>query len=260
MSVTTITFAIIAVILVSIVAIYFVQSRERARVEEIRKLNMFRERHRHLQQLLHELPPQYMSNELRIMILERSVEALNGIAKIKNDGKVAAGIKQDQDMLKHVREKNPKFKPVPIKTEAQALQMRKLLDVLSKFILTQQKRKQLDAVSAKKYMDQIAFAGAQSRADQFVARAEASKSTKPRVAIHNYHNAIQAFKEIPNHPQAVQAINQYRANIKALEEVADEHNRKLKEEAQKKLDSSDEWNSYLNEEDDEWKKKNAYDD
>lgn len=194
------------------------------------------------------------------MVLERSIEALNELLKLKEDKRTHAALAQDQDMLKNVREKNPKFKPMQIRNEAAAVQVRKLLEILSKFIQTQLKRKLIDAVSAKKYMAQIAFSAAQSKADQFVVRAEAAKATKPRVAIHNYHNAIQAFKDAGNHPQAVQAVNQYRANIKALEEVADEHNRKLKEESQKKLESSDEWNNFLSEDDDEWKKKNAYDD
>lgn len=261
MSTTDITIAIVGVILLSVCAVYFVQARERARVEQIRKLNAFRERHRHLQQLLHELPPQYLTNELRIMILERSIEASNEIAKLKPDPRIASVIEQDQEQLKTIREKNPKFKPVAVRDENAAVEIRKLLDVLLKFIQTQQKRKLIDTTSAKKYIDQISFSAAQSKADLFNARAQAAnKANKPRVAIHNYHNAIDSFKELANHPQAAKLIQQYRAQIKALEEVADEHNRKVKEDAQKKLEGSDEWNSFLDKDKDDWKKKNAYDD
>lgn len=261
MSSTEITIAITAVIFISIIAVYFVQAREKARIEIIRKLNVLRERHRHLQQLLHELPPQYLTNELRTMILERSIETVGELVKIKNDARSQAALKQDQEQLKTLAEKNPTFKPVPVRDENMAKEVRKLLEILLRFIQTQHKRKIIDAASAKKYQEQIIFLAAQSKADLFNARANAAnKAGKPRVAIHNYHNAIESFKDMAKHPQAATLIKEYRSKIKALEEVADEHNRKVKEEAQKKMDSNDEWNSFLGDDKNDWKKKNAYDD
>lgn len=261
MSSTEITFAIAAVIIICIIAVYIVQSRERARVEQIRKLNAARERHRYLQQLLHELPPQYLTNELRVMILDRAIETLYEIVKIKNDSRTQEALQQDQEQLKVIKEKNPSFKPTPVRDEETAKNVRRLLEVLLRFIQVQHRRKALDGVSAKKYQDQIMFSAAQSRADLFNARATAAhKAGKPRVAIHNYHNAIAAFKDVPNNAQAVQLISKYRAKIKELEEVADEHNRKVKEDAQKKLEQNDEWSSFLDNDKDDWKKKNTYDD
>jgi len=260
MSGTAITFVIFGVICLCVGAIYIAQARERARIEKIRKINVLTERHRHMQQLLYDLPPQYLSNELRIMIVERSIEALTELASLKNNDRITNQIEQDREFLTQLREQNPTFKPIQIKDEAVAKETRKLLEVLFRFVQTQHKRKLLDASSAKKYLGHISFYSCLSKADLFASRAEAAnKAGKPRVAIHNFHSAIDTFKELSKHPQTAKYVNQYRARIKALEAVADEHNQKVKLDAQKKLDGSQEWDNYL-ENDDPWKKKNTYDD
>ncbi len=260
MSVTHITIAIFAIICVCIVVIYIGQARERARVEKVRKISALTERHRRMQCLLHELPPQYLTNELRAMIAERSIETLQELAGLKNDARTMENLEQDREFLKNIQENNPSFKPVKIRDENAGKEVRKLLQVLYTFIQTQNKRKLLDAASTKKYLSQIVFAASQSKADMFAARAEqAIKIEKPRVAIHNYHNAIAAFKDMANHPQAAQAITQYRRKIKELEQHADGQKQATRAASQSKLEASDEWSDFLKD-DDDWKKKNTYDD
>lgn len=260
MSTTTITIAIIAVIFLSIGAIYISQARERARIEKIRKTNVLTERHNRMQQLMHDLPPQYLNNELRIMIAERSAETVKELLLLNNTERLQGYLTADHDYLKNLRENNPKFQPIPVKTEAKAKEVRSYLEVLQRFVQSQHKAKRLSAGSAKKYLDHITLSICQSKADLFVGKAEAgNKNGKPRVAIHNYHNAIDAFKEFASHPQAAKAIALYKAKIKALEEVADQHNQKFREQEEaKKQAGNQEWDNFL-EDDDSWQKKNTYD-
>lgn len=260
MSGTTTTIVIFGVICLCVGAIYIAQARENARLDKLRKINYLNERYKQMQCLLYDLPPQYLNNELRIMITERSIETLTELNGLKNDARLTAQIQQDQDFLKQLREQNPEFKPVKVKDEVAAKEVRKLLEILFRFVQSQHKRKMLDAASTKTYLGHISFYSAQSSADLFARIAEeANKAGKPRVAIHNFHSAIAAFKDLSNIPQAVQAINHYRAQIKTLESVADEHNQKVKNAAQDKLEDSQEWDKYLDD-DGGWKKKNNYDD
>ncbi|KZZ19289.1 hypothetical protein A3749_21085, partial [Oleiphilus sp. HI0078] len=260
MSTTTITIAIVAIIFLCIGAIYISQARERARVERIRKTNVLTERHNRMQQLIHDLPPQYLNNELRIMIAERSVETLNELIILNKTERLQGYLTADHDYLKNLRENNPKFPAVPVKTEAKAKEVRGYLEVLQRFIQSQHKAKRLNAGSAKKYLDHISLSICQSKADLFCGRAEAANANgKPRVAIHNYHSAIDAFKEFAKHPQAAKAIALYKAKIKALDEVADQHNKKFREQEEaKKQEGNKEWDSFLDDED-QWQKKNSYD-
>lgn len=260
MSTTTITIAIIAVICLSIGAIYISQARERARVEKIRKTNVLTERHNRMQQLLHDLPPQYLNNELRIMIAERSADTVKELLLLNKTDRLQGYLTADHDYLKNLRENNPKFPAVPVKTEAKAKEVRGYLEVLQRFVQSQHKAKRLSGGSAKKYLDHITLSICQSRADLFVGKAEAANGNgKPRVAIHNYHNAIDAFKEFAKHPQAAKAIALYKAKIKALEELADQNNQKFRDQEEaRNQEANKEWDSFLDK-DDNWQKKNSYD-
>jgi hypothetical protein len=260
MSATTITAVIVMIICVSVGLIYLAQARERARVERIRKINLFSDRYRKMQQLLHELPPQYLNNELRLLVVERSIETLNELLSLKPDSNFQQALEQDTDYARQLRENNPKFQPVAVRDEATAKNVRLLLDILFRFVENLGRRKLLPGTSANKYLEQIRFAACQSRADMFLARAEqAKKNGKLRVAIHNFHNAVDAYKEVASHPQASEAIKQFRHSIRTLEAEADHQKQQQQSQTQTRLETSSEWDSFLKE-DDSWKKKKGFED
>ncbi|MFT6122131.1 MAG: hypothetical protein ACJASG_000653 [Oleiphilaceae bacterium] len=258
MSGTTITFAIFGALCVFIGLIYLSQMRERARIEKIRKTNALTERHNRMQLLLQELPPQYLNNELRIMITERSIETINELSVLKNDDRLRKRVSQEQASLNQLREKKPKFKPVIVQNEAKAKDVRVLLESLSRFVQNQNKRKRLDANSTKKYLSHIDFSVCQSKAELFTARAEAANNAgKLRVAIHNYHNAIDSFKTLSNNPKATKTVAHCKTQIKSLEKAAEQktgaQGTKPEQEGENK-----EWDSFLKSDDDGWQKKNDY--
>lgn len=260
MSTTTITIIIFLIIIMSITAIYISQARERARMQKIRRSNICNERYQRMQQLLHELPPQYLNNELRIMIAERSAETLNELLRLNKDARHEGYLKADLEYLKQLRENNPKFKAVKITSEAKAKEVRTNLEVLHRFIESQHKNKRIPANNAKKYLDHISLSICQSKADLFDARATAAKE-KPRVAIHNYHSAIDALKPVAQNPKAVKIAQHYKAKIKQLEAEAD---KKIQTTQQKNPTApsaeNSEWDSFMEEDKDTWQKKNTYDD
>lgn len=256
MSTTTITIVIFSAIILSVFAIYISQARERARIEKIRRTNVCNERYQRMQQLLHDLPPQYLNNELRIMIAERSVETLNELVRLTKDPRHEGYLKSDLDYLKQLRENNPKFSAVKVTSEAKAKEVRNNLEVLQRFIQSQHKNKQLPAANAKKYLDFIALSICQSKADMFDARANAAKG-KPRVAIHNYHCAIDVFKPLASNPQAIKIIQQYKLKIKQAEAEAGKKNQTTK--PADATGENEEWDSFL-EDKGTWQKKNTYDD
>ena len=257
MSTTMITIIIFSAIILSITAIYISQAKERSRAEKIRRTNICNGRYQRMQQLLHELPPQYLNNELRIMIAQRSVETLNELLKISSSPRHAEYLNSDLDYLKQLKENSPKFPAVKITTEAKAKEVRDNLEMLQRFIESQLKNKQLPAANAKIYHDHITLSICQSKADLFNARAQAAKS-KPRVAIHNYHCAIDAFESLIKNPQAAKIIQEYKIKIKQLEAEADQNIPKAPENTENTESENTEWDSFL-EDKDTWQKKNNYD-
>lgn len=258
MSTTVITIIIFSVIILSVTAIYISQSRERARLEKIRRTNICNDRYQRMQQLLHDLPPQYLNNELRVMIAERSIETLNELLKLNKNPRHEGYLQSDLDYLKQLKENKPKFPAVPVTSEAKAKEVKHNLEVLQRFIESQHKNKKIPAADAKKYLDHITLAICQSKADLFNARAQAAKG-KPRVAIHNYHSAINTFKPLEKTPQAAKIIQQYKLKIKQLETEIEQETQASRPNSTADTDAEKkEWDSFLDKKDD-WQKKNNYD-
>ena len=115
-------------------------------------------------------------------------------------------------------------------------------------------------------MHQTAFLIARSVADVYVTKAHAAESTgKYRVAIEQYHNAIDAMDKAQNSPLAQDCILQYRKKIKQLDKLASEQ-LAAKTAVEKPVVTQDEndnklveqWDRLMTEED-QWKKKKDYD-
>lgn len=261
MSATAITIIIILIILGSITVLFISQAREKARIEKVRKANSLQDRYRRVQRLINEIPPQYLNNELRIMILERSIETLTELATLKSDPSIQSNIQNDKQALNTIKEAKEAPKPVPIKDEASAKEISKLLELLYRFIERQRAMKKLDQTTSKKYLVYISYLISKVKADLAVSKAkEAQKNGKLRVAIHNFHNAVSEMMRIKENPMAVKAINSYKVKIKQLEEIADKEGKDetLDAEAEKEVKNK-EWDDFLDK-DDDWQKKNAYDD
>lgn len=261
MSATAITIIIILIILGSISLLFISQAREKARIEKIRKANALQDRYRRVQRLINEIPPQYLNKELRVMILERGIETLTELEALKPDPTTQSNIKNDQQALKAVQESTEAPKPVPIKDEATSKEVSKLLELLYRFIERQRATKKLDKTTSNKYLAYINYLISKVRADLATTKAkEAQKNGKLRVAIHNYHNAISEMMRIKDNPLAVKAMSSYKAKIKQLEEAAEKEGKEdpVNPEAEKES-LNKEWDDYLDK-DDDWQKKNAYDD
>ncbi|WP_250658295.1 hypothetical protein [Alkalimarinus coralli] len=261
MSATAITIIIILIILGSISLLFISQAREKARIEKIRKTNALQDRYRRVQRLINEIPPQYLNKELRVMILERGIETLSELVALKPDPTIQSNIKNDQQALKTVQESTETPKPVPIKDEATSKEVSKLLELLYRFIERQRATKKLDKSTSNKYLAYINYLISKVRADLAITKAkEAQKNGKLRVAIHNYHNAISEMMRIKDNPLAIKALTGYKAKIKQLEEAAEKEGKEgtVNPEAEKES-LNKEWDDYLDK-DDDWQKKNAYDD
>ena len=188
-----------------------------------------------------------------------SMETLGRLLELKPGKRFQQELAADEAMIEQIKSKQFKAQSVTVNNEVDARKVRGLLEVLQKFVQLQAKQKHIDPARARQYMEAIVFGAAKSKADMLVAKAKnAEKAGKPRVAIHAYHTALEAFKNQPNHSVAAELCAKYREEIKRLEVDADKHNQEVKEKAKAKAEGNDEWNQFMDN-DDEWKKKNTYD-
>lgn len=259
MSAVTVTIAIGSIICAGIALIVFVQAREKARMERLRLATALQDRYNNIQLILSDMPPQYLDNTLRIILREQSIATVIELNKLKPSERSADYIAEDEQKIQEIKQSNPSFPPIKLDSAEKAREVRVLLQNLYKLLHLWQRRGQISRDHAQQYMTHVGFLARQSRADLFSEKAQqAANAGKPRVAIHNYHSAIESLKEVANHPVAAKNIQFYREQMAALNKVADRRAEEIKQEAEQKVESGGEWDDFLTPQD-EWKKKNTYD-
>ncbi|MCP5206680.1 MAG: hypothetical protein H7A01_05720 [Hahellaceae bacterium] len=258
MSAPVIITIIVVIIAVSIALIFIGQARERAKIERIRRANTLQDRCRRLKRLTTDLPPQYLAKELKILIIERSIDTLNELKQLqKADFKHGATLQDEESSLELLKQSTEKPQAVPIVDEVQAKEVQGLLEALQKFVEAQRKKGNIDNASAKKHIQHITYYAAKSKADYYANKAKANIQLKKwRLAIHQYHSAIAELEPLKALTVAQKAIQAYKVRIKELDNLAEEEK---KVAAAKPEEKPDEWKSFIGD-DDQWKKKNAYDD
>lgn len=260
MSAVTITIAIGSLVCAGMALVVYVQAREKAKIQKVRMVSTLNDRYHNIQLILSDMPPQYMDNNLRVILHEQCIRCLQELGKLKPSPKHAAYIAESEQNIKELREKNPKFPAAKLDSAEKTKEVRVHLQNLYKLMHLWHRKGTLDQQTAQQYIQHIAFLARQSKADLFAEKArQAADSQKPRVAIHNYHSAIEALKEFASHPVAAQNIAHYRAQMVELNKVADKRAIELKEKAKAKMETNEKWDEFLTD-DNEWQKKNDYDD
>jgi vacuolar-type H+-ATPase subunit I/STV1 len=248
MSGIVITIGITSIICIGIALTVYLQARERAKIEKIRRITMLNERMINLQRLLSDLPPQYLNNALRLLIAKQSLITAKDLFQLKPNKRIRSYLDHSAEQLKSFQEAGPAPKAVPITDEAQAREARELLQILYTFLHRLHRTNAIDDKQAKQYIGHVGYLAHKSKADVYAMRGEqAQAANKIRSAIHAYHNAVESLGAVSSHPEAVANLEDYRTRIKKLTKIAEANNQRVKEEAQKKIENSSEWEEYLEE-------------
>lgn len=253
MSTATIIIILFVIALAAIGLIFFIQARERARIERARRLAAAEDAFQHTHRLLDEIPPQYLNQQLRHVIINR-LEELAVAAKALNtrldiDGKIA-------DARLQLKEDDAEpGAPVAIRTPETARYIKSLLESLFRLIEQQHKARKLDASQARALLKQVLFLGSRTQADLYIAIArDEMERGHLRKAIHNYHLAATGMAKVKDQPVAQKLIRACRARIEELEIQAAGSEASTKPKGPEKSRLDEEMDELL-EEEQSWKKR-----
>ncbi|MDX1589203.1 MAG: hypothetical protein R3296_09705 [Oleiphilaceae bacterium] len=263
MTPTAIILTLLALAIVGIGLLVFSQAREKARIEYMRRIQALENRHSLLRRFLEDLPGDYLDRDLKRLILTRALEVARELKSLSAPGDNQRRIQRDQAALDALAtEETPPASHIT--SAAQAKSIRKMLELLFRFVEKQQRGGALDTESARYYLRHIQHLAALSQAQVQVTQArEMMQSGHLRRAIHCYHMAISALEKTRGHPPSARAIEQYREKIKQLTEQAEaqEHPEGTGRKARKDEMPDEvhrEWDEFIHEEE-AWKKKADYD-
>lgn len=255
MDTTTIVLVLAAIVTVSIVIIVLSQMRERARIERARKVAANEDAYNRANRLLSEIPGQYLTGDLKLLLIRRMEDACNELSGLKANLPVRQWRESTRELKAQVLEKRDTTQPVKIDSPEKSNYVKELLQNLFKMIEAMHKQGRLDSASAKKNLKYVLFLVHKTHADLHVFQArDYVRQNQLRKAIHAYHLASTEMGKSKDNPLAMKAVKSFRTRIKELEAMGPEGYQSGVSES--KLDR--EWDTFLH--DDEWKKKADYDD
>ena len=237
-----------AVVTVSIIIIVASQMRERARIERIRKTTALEDSYNRASRLLSEIPGQYFTADLKLLLIKRMEESCKDLQALKSDQPVEERLSAVQQLKKSVMDGEDKRTPIKIDSPEKSTYVQELLQNLFKMI---------DSATAKKNLKFVLFLVHKTHADLHVFQArDYVKQNQIRKAIHAYHLASTEMGKSRDNPMAMKAVKSFRTRIKELEAIKGDEEHGAAAAGQSSLDK--EWDTFLH--DDEWRKKADYDD
>ncbi|SFM51494.1 hypothetical protein [Marinobacter zhejiangensis] len=258
MDTTSIVLILAAVVAVSILAIVVVQLREKAKIQRLRKISALADTYKRAQTLLEEVPEQYLTPDLKLLLIQRMESTCKDLLPLKSDKPVAEWLEHAQQLKQKVDEGEDKRAPSRIDSPEKANNVKESLKSLFKVIEGMHKAGQIDKAVAQRKLKYLLFLVHKTNADLHIFQArEHIKQNAVRKAIHEYHLASTEMGKSKDNPLATKAIKSIRIRIKELEVLANE-GQELKTADAEQSRRDKEWDSFLD--DDSWKKKADYDD
>lgn len=203
---TTLIVALVVAGLVIVLGIgFFSQAMERARLERARTLAELQARWNHCHAVSNGLPGQYMSPELKGLLLEEEVSLLERLVRLDpRNGRYA-------DQLKEARQQQGKGEPqvrnapLAIGDEAAAQNVRRQLADLLQLLDQARAEKRLDDQTFLRWTRQIRLHQTETTLNMYRSLAEAAmREGKPRVAKLQYERAVAYLTKHPDSANADQ--------------------------------------------------------
>ncbi len=257
MNTTTIVLILAAIVLVSIIVIVISQMRERARIERMRKITTREDTYNRAHLLLTEIPGQYLTSDLKLLLVKQMEEACRDLAMLKSDLPVKQWQEEALALKNEILENRDKRTFVKIDSPEKSAHVKELLQSLFRMIESMYKSRRIDGATAKASLKHVLFLVHKTHADLHVFQArDYVRQNEIRKAIHAYHLASTEMGKSRDNPMAMKAVKSFRTRISELEAMLVAGTDSASPESHSKLDR--EWDSFLHE--DEWKKKADYDD
>ena len=171
MDTTTIVLLLAAIVTVSLVIIVFSQMREKARIERVRKMTAQEDAYNKAYRLLTDIPGQYLTPDLKLLLLKRMEDACQELTALKSDQPVKQWLENIAQTKKQILEKNDQRPPVKVDSPEKSTYIKELLQALFKLIEAMHKAGRIDSATAKKNLKYVLFLVHKTHADLHVFQA-----------------------------------------------------------------------------------------
>lgn len=256
MNTITIILLLLAVVVISIVIIVVSQMRERARIERARRTAALEDAYNRAYRIYDELPGQYLTRNIKLLLLRRMEETCNGLQQEHTELPVKQWLDTVRANKQKVLDGTDEHPKVIIDSPEKSNYVKELLQNLFKLIEYLHKSGKINAATAKANLHHVLFTIHKTHADLFVFQArDHVRQNELRKAIHAYHLAASEMAKSRGNEMAARAVATFKERIHELEQELSSGEQARSAEQQSRLDK--EWDTFLH--DDSWKKKADYD-
>lgn len=228
----------------------YLQLKEQARVERLRKVALLNNQLRQVRRYLDELPAQYQPKDMRLWLYARMIAICDELLAVQPDEPLSRRRRFLQEEMQQFQNSKEKRRAKPVVDEIQIMELKRLFESFHGYLLTAKSSKQIDEDTFARYDELIHWFQYKINADHhsYLAR-QFFLTHKMEEAISEYHEAIAQLKSVEEKPEAAELIEKYLETIQEIQEDMELQQREAEMEAEAMEDSEAE-----DELDDEWQK------
>ncbi|RDL43067.1 hypothetical protein DN730_16330 [Marinomonas piezotolerans] len=228
----------------------YLQLKEQARIERLRKVALLNNQLRQERRFLDELPAQYQPKDMRLWLFSRILATCDELLAIQPDEPLARRRRFLQEEMVQFQSSKEKRRAKPVIDDVQILELKRLFDSFANYIHNAKTTKKIDQESAERYESLLMLYKYKVNADYHAYLARQSFLThKMEEAVSEYQEAINQMRPIQEQPEAAEVIKKYEETIQEIEDDLELQRREAEMAAESQEDDEAE-----GELDDEWQK------
>lgn len=228
----------------------YLQLKERARVERLRKVALLNNQLRQVRRYLDELPAQYQPKDLRLWLYARLIQICDELLAVQPDEPLSRRRRFLHEEMQQFQNSKEKRRAKPVVDEIQIMELKRLFESFQGYLMTCKSNKQVDEESFQRYDELVHWYRYKVNADHHAYLARQFFLThKMDEAISEYNEAIDQLKPVEEKPEAQELITKFQDIISEIEEDLALQQREAELEAESAEDAEAE-----GELDNEWQK------
>lgn len=177
---------------------YIKHGLHQARLNRAVKIAELRERARRFEHILAYFPPQYLSKELKLIVIDEIIASLSATLAICNNATISDQRAKAKLKKEEIKQDGEFDSPRPITTVDEANDIRSLTADLHRHVTDKYRHRKLDKKTAKRLLTHLKILMTQTVVDINVYKAnEAQDVMKFRLAVQYYRRAKEELKKAP---------------------------------------------------------------
>jgi hypothetical protein len=246
---------ILLLCLIAPVALHLYQRHQNARLAQMRRAAQLTHAYRLTQRFLHRIPPQYLTRECRLLLLDRSIAFLVKLKKETHENQlISSKMFRNQAVLDELNTNFVSPPPVTLKTALEAREAQGNLTDLSRFIEIQARSAAIPRSIADDVIPQVNWLAVKCITDFNRDQGNLASVKKDyRLAVYHYTNAINEFNKHLEFETAEQGLQECQKNVDKNRQLLEQQESGVLDQEEESSLLMQEWDA-LNEEGEDLKK------